>query len=366
MKRSPNLKMKSVFVALSGGVDSAVSALLLKQAGYIVTGVFMKNWSGEEFGISNDCPWKRDQRDAASVCKHLNIPFKTYNFEKEYREEVITYFFDSYRRGETPNPDILCNQHIKFGHFLDKAMAEGADMIATGHYAQIGEGTDSHPFLQRAADSNKDQTYFLYRLTKEQLSRTLFPIGHLTKSKVRKIAEKQRLPVAKKKDSQGICFVGKVNLREFLSQELLEKKGKIIDIDTGHEVGTHSGAWFYTNGQREGLRIGGSIKPYFVAGKNVGDNIVYVAKGKDNPHLYSRTLSLRDAHWINNPSANSTSLIGIVRYRQIPVPCIIHENIIIFDAPVWKPTIGQSVVLFNENEVLGGGIIDKIEDQTGK
>jgi len=227
---------KKVFVGLSGGVDSAVSAYLLKEQGYDVTGVYMKNWSGDEFGIQADCPWEEDQKDAEAVCKHLGIPFRSLNFEKQYREKVVEYFFSEYEKGRTPNPDVMCNKEIKFKLFLEKAMDEGADFIATGHYARKLE-VDGVNKMLKGVDSNKDQTYFLYNLTQSQLDKVLFPVGEIEKPEVRRIAEKAGLPNAKKPDSQGICFIGEINVLKFLMSKIPVKEGDIIDIDSGKVVG---------------------------------------------------------------------------------------------------------------------------------
>lgn len=355
----PNNKIK-VFVALSGGVDSAVSAMLLVKAGYDVTSIFMKNWSGQEFGLQGDCPWKQDQDDAHSVCKKLGIPFRTYNFEKEYRAEVIDYFFSEYKKGNTPNPDIMCNQQIKFGRFLEKAIAEGADLIATGHYARKTTSPDGKHSLLRAKDQSKDQTYFLYRITETQLARTLFPVGNLTKEEVRKIAQENSLPVAEKKDSQGICFIGKIDTKEFLQQEIKPCRGDIVDVDTGEKVGEHDGSWYYTLGQREGLRIGGADKPYFVAKKDIRQNIIFAAKGKNHPALYIKSLKLKNLHWINNPPQDNSKLTCMVRYRQKPQACSFDKNKVQFTKSLWIPSPGQSTVLIDGKVVIGGGIISKI------
>lgn len=351
---------KTVFIALSGGVDSAVSAYLLTEQGFNVTGVFMKNWSGEDYGIEEECPWKQDQRDAKSVCKHLNIPFKTYNFEKEYRKDIIRYFFKEYRMGRTPNPDILCNKLIKFGTFLEKARSEGAEYIATGHYAGKMINRDGSADLLVAADKEKDQTYFLYQLSQYQLKHTLFPLASFTKKQVRDIAKKIKLPVAEKKDSQGICFLGKIDLHEFLMKEIAPKHGDIIDIDTGKRVGEHDGIWFYTNGQRAGLGIGGASKPFYVCGKNVSKNELYAAQGPDNPRLYTHSVRLGDIHWINRKHP-STKVLAVVRYRQNKKSAELIDTTLHFDEPVWLPSPGQSAVLYHGNIVLGGGIIEEIE-----
>ncbi len=344
---------------MSGGVDSSLAAAKCVQAGYETIGVFMKNWSGEDYGIDEKCPWEKDQEDARKVCRHLNIPFKTYNFEKEYRREVIDYFYSEYRAGRTPNPDIMCNVKIKFGTFWEKAMSEGADLIATGHYAQTRKNTDGSTDLIRAEDSNKDQTYFLYRLNQEQLSTTLFPIGHMTKDRVRKEASDLKIPTAEKNDSQGICFIGKVNLQEFLQKELEPKSGDIIDIDTNKKVGEHIGAWFYTNGQREGLGIGGAPKPYFVCRKDIKTNTLFVAMGKENPALHKSEFRLQDIHWINAAPKPEMELTGITRYRQRPHPCSIRGHKVKFDTPVWLSSKGQSLMLIHKNTVMGGGIIEE-------
>jgi tRNA-specific 2-thiouridylase len=347
-------KETKVYVALSGGVDSAVAAYLLQKQQYDVTGVFMKNWSGRDFGIQDECPWEKDQKDAQAICQKLNIPFKTYNFEKEYREDVVNYFFNEYKAGRTPNPDIMCNQKIKFGRFLAKALSQGADMIATGHYADKSEDN----FLLRAADPNKDQTYFLYRLNKDQISKTLFPLGRLTKPQVRDIAAKAQLPVAEKKDSQGICFIGKIDVQEFLETQIKPQKGDIIDIDTNKKVGEHKGVWFFTNGQREGLRIGGAAKPYFVADKDLERNLLYVAMGKNNPSLYQKEFNLENTHWRDKEPSTNEAYKGMVRYRQTPKTCKYSTNKVIFDKPLWKPAPGQAIVLINDKKILGGGVVE--------
>jgi tRNA-specific 2-thiouridylase len=357
LKQNKNKKDIQVFAALSGGVDSALAAYLLKKQGYQVTGVFMKNWSGKDFGIQDECPWKKDQKDAQAVCTKLDIPFKTYNFEKEYRQDVVEYFFEEYRAGRTPNPDIMCNQKIKFGRFLDRALSQGADMIATGHYANKSQDN----YLMRAKDQNKDQTYFLYRLTKDQIAHSLFPLGNFTKPQVRQIAAKQDLPTAAKKDSQGICFIGKIDVEEFLQTQIDPQKGDIIDIDTQKKVGEHNGVYFYTHGQRQGLAIGGASKPYFVADKDIEKNILFAAMGKDNPALYQQKFSLKDLHWTDKKPeefGDDNKFQGMVRYRQTPQDCrYIGDGKVLFDKPVWKPAPGQSLILIRDEKILGGGII---------
>jgi tRNA-specific 2-thiouridylase len=278
---------------MSGGVDSSLSAALLKEQGYAVTGVYMKNWTRDLPGMV--CPWAEDLADAKRVAVQLQIPFKVFDFETDYKRLVVDYMIEEYQRGRTPNPDVMCNQEVKFGLFLKAALSDGADKIATGHYAQIRDG-----FLARARDENKDQTYFLYRVTEEALAKTLFPIGHLTKPEVRKEAEKRGLLTAGRRDSQGICFVGNVGIREFLSQFVDTAPGDIIEKETGRVLGRHDGAIFYTFGQRHGLDIGGGL-PYYVVGKDMAKNQVYVSTNLNNGEFWRDSLELVDTHWINQP-----------------------------------------------------------------
>ena len=317
-------KHTKVFVAMSGGVDSSVAAALLTEQGYKVTGVYMKNWSGDNYGIQADCPWEQEQADARRVCEQLDIPFRSFNFERHYRKEVVDYFFSEYEKGRTPNPDILCNSQIKFGHFLDKSIELGADMIATGHYAQVrevgmkiskGEGSEGSLQLYRGRDRNKDQTYFLNAISQEQLSRTLFPIGHLPKSKVRQLAHKYNLHVADKPDSQGICFIGQIDVLKFLQSRLPKKTGNIVDIDTNEVVGAHDGAYFYTRGQRKGLKIGGQANPYFVVRTDVEQNIVYVGHGHEHPGLLKTQVWLEDLHLITKHRTQNFT-VGQVKLRS--------------------------------------------------
>ncbi|KKR06064.1 MAG: tRNA-specific 2-thiouridylase MnmA [candidate division WS6 bacterium GW2011_GWF2_39_15] len=349
---------KNVFVGLSGGVDSAVAALLLLQQGYRVTGVFLKNWSGSDYGIEDQCPWEEDLKSARAVADKLEIPFKVYNFEKEYRELVIKDFFSQYSIGNTPNPDVLCNKFIKFDKFLNRAMEDGADYIATGHYAGTMGGA-----LYRAKDTNKDQTYFLHQLTKEQLSRTLFPLACLTKPEVREIARKSQLPNYSRKDSQGICFVGKVNITNFLKTELKEKLGEVIDIDSLKDVGQHNGVWFYTIGQRKGLRVGGLDQPYFVCKKDVENNRLYVTKGRNSPSLYSKTVKLDHFHIISDITL-SDSFTATVRYRSKDSRITLSLNgssaLASFLEPQWAVAVGQSLVVYRDDQCIGGGVITDI------
>jgi tRNA-uridine 2-sulfurtransferase len=352
---------KKVFVGISGGVDSAVSAKLLLEKGYDVTGVFMKNWSSEDYGIENDCPWEEDLKDTVEICKVLGIQHKTYNFEKEYRKYILENFFEEYRRGNTPNPDVLCNKYIKFDCFLKKALEEGADYIATGHYSKTKNGR-----LFKAKDTNKDQTYFLYRLSKKQLEKSVFPLGDLTKEEVRKLAKNFKLPVAEKKDSQGLCFIGKINIREFLRKTLKEKKGEVIDLDQDKVVGEHNRIWSYTIGQRHGIEIGGTKEPYFVAKKDIHKNILYVVQGRDNPLLYKKNLTITDLHLIN-PEYKFTkeNFTATIRYRSPDRPIKLsfkgNKTKVEFKEAQWAPALGQSVVIFDKNECLGGGFITEIE-----
>ncbi len=349
-----------VFVAISGGVDSAVSAKLLKEQGYDVTGVFMKNWSDEDYGIKNQCPWQKDLEDTIKICEIIGVPHKTYNFEKEYRENILENFFDEYKKGNTPNPDVLCNKYIKFDSFLKKALSEGADYIATGHYSKTENGE-----LFKAKDENKDQTYFLHRLTKEQLEKSFFPLGGLKKQSVRKLAKDFKLPVAEKKDSQGLCFVGKIDVAEFIRKTLKEEKGEIVDLDSKKTVGQHNGIWFYTIGQRHGIKVGGTKEPYFVAKKDVKKNILYVVQGRNNPALYKTVLEVKNLHLID-PKYNleKKDLTATIRYRSTdsPIKLELENNkaVTIFEKPQWAPALGQSLVIFHKNQCLGGGFVTNI------
>jgi tRNA-specific 2-thiouridylase len=346
-------KAQKVYVGLSGGVDSSVTAALLVEQGYEVTGVYMKNWSQDLPGFA--CPWKDDYQDAKRVAVQLGIPFKMYDFEKQYRQKVVDYMVAEYQAGRTPNPDIMCNQEVKFKIFLETALEDGADLIATGHYARTREGQ-----LLTAANVDKDQTYFLYRVTQEALQHSLMPIGDFkTKDQVRALAKKFKLVTAAKKDSQGICFVGKVGIKEFLLHELgPQKPGAIVD-EQGVTIGQHDGAIFYTIGQRHGLDVGGGL-PYYVVGKDMDKNEVYVTTNLDDGKLWHKQLILKDVHWINGaPTAKKLQVR--TRYRAPLVDCTISVSpdtvAVLLTDEVRAITAGQSAVFYDGDRVVGGGII---------
>jgi tRNA-specific 2-thiouridylase len=390
--------MKRVVVGLSGGVDSSVTAYLLKEQGYEVIGMFMKNWHDDSVTISNECPWLDDSNDAMIVAQHLGIPFQAIDLSKEYKERIVDYMFAEYQRGRTPNPDVLCNREIKFDIFLNAALKLGADYVATGHYARKGETEVNGQKVYRllaGKDPNKDQSYFLCQLTQAQLSKALFPIGELLKPEVRAIAKKAGLATAEKKDSQGLCFVGKVHLPDFLQQRLESKKGNVIEVPgdstifkngfasddfpsltksyeltptAGEVVGQHNGAHFYTIGQRRGLNLGGFEKPLFVIGTDTDKNIIYTGMGEEHPGLYRKGLFIpgKDAHWIREDKklvmGASKDFMARIRYRQVLEKCTLHQKeeglYIIFERPQRGVTPGQFAAWYEGEELVGSGVID--------
>ena len=348
-----------VVVGMSGGVDSSVAALLLKREGYDVIGVFMKNWDDtDEAGV---CTAEEDYDDVRRVCDQIGIPYYTVNFEREYWEKVFVYFLEEYRRGRTPNPDVMCNKEIKFKAFLEKAMQLEAEYLATGHYARIGREFDTYTLL-RGVDQGKDQTYFLYTLGQEQLTRTLFPIGHLTKQEVRGIAREAGLATAHKKDSTGICFIGEKDFKAFLSQYLPAQPGDIRTID-GELKGRHDGLMFHTLGQRKGLGIGGAGEPWFVVGKDLETNTLIVAQGRDHPALYSHGLQASGVSWVAGEAPGERfECTAKFRYRQP------DQGVTVTLTPRAVPlsftslraiTPGQAVVFYRDAVCLGGGTIEE-------
>ncbi|MBL1223939.1 tRNA 2-thiouridine(34) synthase MnmA [Enterococcus sp. BWR-S5] len=353
-----------VVVGMSGGVDSSVTALLLKEQGYDVVGIFMKNWDDtDENGV---CTATEDYKDVAKVADQIGIPYYSVNFEKEYWDRVFEYFLAEYRRGRTPNPDVMCNKEIKFKAFLDYAMQLGADYVATGHYAQVSRDEDGTVHMLRGIDNNKDQTYFLSQLSQEQLAKTMFPLGGMEKSEVRAIAERAGLATAKKKDSTGVCFIGEKNFKSFLSNYLPAQKGNMVTED-GEIKGQHDGLMYYTIGQRQGLGIGGGGKtqePWFVIGKDLATNTLYVGQGFHHPTLYATHLDASEIHFTTNSERpKEFRCTAKFRYRQQDVPVTVRlldnqRAEVIFDEPVRAITPGQAVVFYDGMECLGGGLID--------
>ena len=357
--------MSRIVVGLSGGVDSAVAAWLLKQQGHEVIGVFMKNWEADD--LEEDCPIAQDYRDVQAVAEVLDIEVELVNFSREYQDRVFSYFLAEYKAGRTPNPDVLCNSEIKFKAFLNYALSLNADHLATGHYARL-RGEPGSRELLKAVDGNKDQSYFLYRLDQGQIAQAMFPLGDLTKSEVREMARKANLPVAEKKDSTGICFIGERPFREFLQRYLPTQPG-IMRTPEGKTVGEHEGLMYYTLGQRKGLGIGGMRDaipdvPWFVAGKDLVRNELIVVQGHEHPLLLTNTVDAQDLHWIGVAPKAGRSSSAKTRYRQQDAACeVVHCTgglmRLYFQQSQWAVTPGQSVVLYDGDVCLGGGIISR-------
>lgn len=359
---SQNTK-KTVFVGMSGGVDSSVSALLLKSQGYKVVGVYMKNWSKDLPGMK--CPWAEDLADAKRIAVKLNIDFEVWDFEKEYFDKVVSYMLREFKAGNTPNPDIMCNQEIKFKLFFEKAQAAGADFIATGHYARTTR-TGNTTALLKGIDENKDQTYFLYRMPEAALTHTIFPIGHLTKPAVKKIAAENGLHNAYKKESMGVCFVGEVGMKDFLKEYIDVEPGEIREIETDEVLGYHEGAIFYTIGQRHGLYITGKKgaindgMPYYIVKKDSAKNVVYVSKNLNHAAIWTKKLKLNDILLRrDNPSIKSgrTPILARLRHRAPLLPAFLFKDTLVFENEIKRPASGQSAVLYDGEECIGGGII---------
>ncbi len=394
--------MKRVVVGLSGGVDSSVAAYLLKEQGYDVIGLFMKNWHDDSVTISNECPWLEDSNDALLVAEKLGIPFQTVDLSEQYQEKIVDYMFSEYENGRTPNPDVLCNREIKFDVFMKIAVSLGADYVATGHYCRKNtievDGKQVHQLLT-GKDDNKDQSYFLCQLSQDQLAKALFPIGELTKPEVREIATKMELVTAEKKDSQGLCFIGKVRLPEFLQQKLQPNEGKIIEIPATNDIyantspvfenteaalafysknkdytqahgivkGKHQGAHYFTNGQRRGLNVGGTKEGLFVIQTDVIHNIIYVGEGANHPGLFKNTLFIKanEVHWIRQDLklniGETKSIMARIRYRQPLQKAILHQfesgMYVEFKNPQSAITEGQFVAWYIDDELQGSGVI---------
>ncbi|WP_019039010.1 tRNA 2-thiouridine(34) synthase MnmA [Psychroflexus tropicus] len=396
--------MKRVVVGLSGGVDSSVAAYLCKEQGYEVIGLFMKNWHDDSVTISDECPWLEDSNDAMLVAEKLGIPFQTVDLSQQYKERIVDYMFAEYENGRTPNPDVLCNREIKFDVFMDIATSLGADFVATGHYCRKDSFEKNDETIYRllsGKDKNKDQSYFLCQVSQQQLAKTLFPVGELQKSEVREIAKEQDLITADKKDSQGLCFIGKVKLPDFLQQKLQPKKGQVIEIDSSHEVfvkareetssselvtqlknhskklelkpeygkvlGNHDGAHFFTKGQRKGLAIGGTKEPLFVIDTDVENNILYTGQGKNHPGLHKKGLWVNndEVHWIRKDlelsSGETLDVKARIRYRQPLENAKLYqmeeELYVIFEHEQTAISEGQFVAWYHDDELLGSGVI---------
>lgn len=351
----------TVVVGMSGGVDSSVAALLLKQQGYRVIGLFMKNW--EELDENGVCTSAKEYEDVVAVCEKLEIPHYSVNFVKEYRENVFAHFLDEFKKGQTPNPDILCNREIKFKVLLQRAKELGADFLATGHYCRIGKSSEGLPRLLKGIDPGKDQSYFLYAIEGQALQNVLFPIGHLHKSELRAIAREHHLSTSHKKDSTGICFIGERNFKQFLGQYIHYKQGNFETLE-GKVVGTHDGAAFYTIGQRKGLKIGGAGDAWFVVGKDLIRNVVFLAQGTLHPALYCDGLTATDLTWIaGEPPQLPFKGHAKVRYRQPDQACTIEKiedgrAFVTFTIPQRAVTPRQSVVFYDGEICLGGGMIE--------
>ncbi|KAB2338663.1 tRNA 2-thiouridine(34) synthase MnmA [Cytobacillus depressus] len=360
MKKAP--KDTRVVIGMSGGVDSSVAALLLKEQGYDVIGIFMKNWDDtDENGV---CTATEDYNDVIRVCNQIGIPYYAVNFEKQYWDKVFTYFLDEYKAGRTPNPDVMCNKEIKFKAFLEHAVKLGADYLATGHYARVDYRDGEYKML-RGIDENKDQTYFLNQLGQSQLEKVMFPIGDIEKSKVREIALEANLATATKKDSTGICFIGERNFKEFLGGYLPAQPGNMETFD-GKVMGKHDGLMYYTIGQRHGLGIGGSGEPWFAIGKDLKRNVLYVGQGFHNEKLYSDSITAVNVGWTSNKEKPQTfTCTAKFRYRQpdnkVTVELLADDKVrVIFDEPIRAVTPGQAVVFYDGDECLGGGTIDEV------
>ena len=340
---------KTVYLGMSGGVDSSVSAVLLKEQGYKVVGVYMKNWSQDLPGMK--CPWAEDLADAKRVAVKLDLDFEVWDFEKEYKQKVVDYMLAEFKKGRTPNPDIMCNQEIKFKLFYEIARERGADYIATGHYAK----TDGKNLL-RAVDENKDQTYFLYRISKDAIAHTIFPIGDMKKPDVKKLAKERGLANAYKKESMGVCFVGEVGMKDFLKEYIDVKPGEIRDAKTDQVLGYHEGAIFYTIGQRHGLYVGGGL-PYYVVKKDLEKNVVYVSQNLNDNHLWTKKLLLEDV--IDRSNGNAKNVLVRLRHRAPLVEATFDGQKLEFKEPIKRPAAGQSAVIYDGEICLGGGIISE-------